>query len=57
MIEIKIDTLISVYFFVRMEVKDVMKKKACYKDIDSKKSKNKFISKNKKLNIDFIYDR
>ncbi|EQF29795.1 hypothetical protein QEW_4568 [Clostridioides difficile CD160] len=40
-----------------MEVKDVMKKKACYKDIDSKKSKNKFISKNKKLNIDFIYDR
>lgn len=34
-----------------------MKKTTCYKDIDSKKSKNKFISKNKKLNIDFIYDR
>lgn len=34
-----------------------MIKKSCYKNIDSKKYESKFISINKKLNIDIIYDR
>lgn len=34
-----------------------MIKKSCYKNVDSKKYKYKFISTNKKLNADIIYDR